>query len=548
MTKQSLDSQLLSKLICGGYENLNRHIDEVNDLNVFPIPDGDTGSNMLLTVEGGNRIDVSENEGIGSAARRIADGMLLSARGNSGVILSQFFDGIADGLKQYDQADASAMRNAFKTGVEHAYAAVMTPTEGTILTVSREASEYAADQDHDDMTLFFKDFLKQAKITLSNTPDMLPVLKKAGVVDSGGAGLIYIVEGMVNVLTGDEPSTDIYTKNEKSEQKSDLNLDLFNEDSILEFGYCTEILLRLQKAKTDIESFDVNIIKNYLQTIGDSIVCFKTGSIVKIHVHTTTPYKVLEFCQKYGEYLTTKIENMSLQHNNLPADSEQKKKERTKYALVTVLSGEGLKQTFRDMGADFIIDGGQSMNPSTDDFLDAFDRVNADNIKVLPNNSNIILAAKQAAKMYNDSDIRVLESRTIGEGYAALTMLNWDLDDIEAITEELEFAMQDVTTGIVSKCCRNTEMDGFSLHDGQYIGFVDKLIVSADNDRRDTAYMLSNKIEFNDREICILVRGTDSTEEEAQDIARHIRQSHQGCEVFVINGGQEIYSYIIIVE
>ena len=548
--KKSVDSRMLSQLIGGGYENLNRHMEEVNDLNVFPIPDGDTGSNMLMTVEGGNRVTVDENEGVGTAARKIADGMLLSARGNSGVILSQFFDGIADGLKSYDEADTAVMRNAFKTGVEHAYAAVMKPTEGTILTVSREASEYAAGQDHDDMSMFFKDFLRQARITLSNTPDMLPVLKKAGVVDSGGAGLIYIVEGMANALSGDISLTGLESEEKPQAQaKQELNLDLFNEDSELEFGYCTEILLRLQRSKVEnINSFDVNIIKEYLETVGDSIVCFKTGSIIKMHVHTMTPYKVLEFCQKYGEYLTTKIENMSLQHNNLPSDSANENTERKALALVAVASGEGIKQTFRDMGTDYIVDGGQSMNPSTDDFIEAFNRVNADKIIVLPNNSNIILAAKQAAKMFDKSDVRVLESKTIGEGYAALSMFNSEIEDIDQQVEELTFAMEGVITGIVSKCSRDTEMDGFMLKTGQYIGFVGKDIVSADNDRRDTACMLSDRVDYEDREICILIRGLDSTDEEAEDIANHIRHAHKNCEVFIINGGQDIYSYILIVE
>lgn len=549
---QNVDSRLFSQLLNGGYENLNRHMEEVNDLNVFPIPDGDTGSNMLMTVAGGSKVAVDENEGVGSAARRIADGMLLSARGNSGVILSQFFDGIADGLKSYDEANADVMRNAFKTGVAHAYASVMKPTEGTILTVSREASEYAAEQDHDDLNMFFSDFLRQARITLSNTPDMLPVLKKAGVVDSGGAGLIYIVEGMANVLSGEQMTDGIpvIQKEEQPKSGSSLNLDLFNEDSVLEFGYCTEVLLRLQRSKVeDIENFDVNIIKDYLQTIGDSIVCFKTGSIVKMHVHTMTPYKVLEFCQRYGEYLTTKIENMSLQHNNLPSDSSiAEEKERTPLAVVAVASGEGIKQTFRDMGTDYIVDGGQSMNPSTDDFIEAFNRVNADTIIVLPNNGNIILAAKQAAKMYEGSDVRVVESKTIGEGYAALTMFNTEIEDTDELVEELTFAMEGVITGIVSKCCRDTEMDGFMLKDGQYIGFVGKDIVSADNDRRDTACMLSDRVDFEDREICILIRGTDSNEEEAEDIANHIRKAHKNTEVFIIDGGQDIYSYILIVE
>jgi len=547
MESRRIDSPLFIKLICAGTDNLRSHAGEVNDLNVFPIPDGDTGSNMLLTVQGGAGITPRENEGIGSVSRRAADGMLLSARGNSGVILSQFFDGIAAGLEGMETADARDAANAFLTGVEHAYAAVMEPVEGTVLTVMREASEYAAGVPHDDVSAFLADFLTQARKTLSATPDMLPVLKKAGVVDSGGAGLIYIIEGAASALSGEKlPEHETHIS---SEPGAALDLGLFDENSELTFGYCTELLLRLQNAKTDIETFDVGVIKDFLQSVGDSVVCFRTGSIVKLHVHTKTPYKVLEFCQRFGEYLTVKIENMSLQHNNLPPESRlSEKPERREYAVIAVASGEGIKQTFRDMGADFIVEGGQSMNPSADDFIEAFRRVNADAVFVLPNNGNVILAARQAAKMYADSDVRVIESRSIGDCYAVLTMLDTSSGNTDEIENSMKEAMNGVVTACVSKCVRSTEMDGFMLHDGQYIGFVGKEIVSADNDRRDTACMLADRLDFTDREICIVVRGTDSDEAEAEDIASYVRKSHPGCEVFVIDGGQDIYSYIMIIE
>ena len=547
MDSQYIDGLLFTKLIRAGADNLSVHADEVNDLNVFPIPDGDTGSNMLLTMQGGAGVTPHENEGIGAVSRRAADGMLLSARGNSGVILSQFFDGIAAGLEGKETADANDAADAFRRGVEHAYAAVMEPAEGTILTVVREASDYAANRTHKDVTDYLSDFLYQAGETLRMTPELLPVLKKAGVVDSGGAGLVYIVEGAAAVLNGDAlPERETHSATTPA---NELDLDRFNEDSELTYGYCTELLLRLQRAKTDLELFDVDIIKNYLQSVGDSIVCFRTGSIVKIHVHTKTPYKVLEFCQRYGEYLTVKIENMSLQHNNLPSDSKlADKPERKAFSVVAVASGEGIKQTFREMGADYIVEGGQSMNPSADDFIEAFGRVNADVIFVLPNNGNVILAAKQAAKLYADSDVRVIESRSIGDCYAVLTMLDTSSGNADEIEQEMIEAMNGVVTACVSKCIRNTEMSGFLLHDGQYIGFVGKEIVSADNDRRDTACMLADRLDFTDHEICIIVRGADSDETEAEEIASHIRKAHPEREVFVINGGQEIYSYILIIE
>ena len=547
MSTQYIDSPLLMKLLRGGIDNLNKHVDEINELNVFPIPDGDTGYNMLLTMEGGLRAVPDNNEEIGAFSRRVSDSMLLAARGNSGVILSQFADGIAAGLDGIKTANADETANAFLSGVKHAYDAVAEPVEGTMLTVIREASQLAAEKPHENIEAYFSDFLTQARETLRNTPEMLDVLKKAGVVDSGGAGLICLVEGAASVLNGEAPSP--VTGSFLPTAPNDLDLELFNEDSELTFGYCTELLLRLQRSKTDIELFDADIIKNYLRSVGDSIVCFQTGTIVKIHVHTKTPYKVLEFCQKYGEYLTVKIENMSLQHNNLPADSPlAEQQERKSFAVVAVASGEGVKQTFREMGADFIIEGGQSMNPSTDDFIEAFKRVNADAIFVFPNNGNVILAAQQAAKMYYDSSIRVIDSKTIGDCYAALTMLDTSSGNIEEIARNMSKAMQGVVTACVSQCIRNTEMDGFLLQDGQYIGFLGKDILSADNDRRDTACMLADRIDFTDHEICIIVRGADSNDAEAEDIADYIRKSHIGCEVYVIDGGQEIYSYILIVE
>ena len=547
MDHHHISSLLCHQMIQGAYANLNQHADEVNDLNVFPIPDGDTGSNMLLTVQGGAQTLPQPDEPLGAYARRAADGMLLSARGNSGVILSQFADGVAAGLEGSDQADAEALSKAFLLGVEHAYAAVVEAVEGTILTVMREASEYAVTRPHDTIDAYLFDFLDRARTSLKNTPELLDVLKKAHVVDSGGAGLIYIVEGAAAALNGEEHTA--YEAPAAPAPHSELNLDLFDEDSELTFGYCTELLLRLQRAKTDIKSFDVTVIRDFLQAVGDSIVCFQNGSIVKIHVHTKEPYRVLEFCQKYGEYLTVKIENMSLQHNNLPSDSPQtEQQERKKYGVVAVASGEGMKQTFREMGADQIIEGGQSMNPSTDDFIEAFDQVNADTIFVLPNNGNVILAAEQAAKLYENADVRVIESKTIGDCYAILTMLDMDCGSADDIVTQMNDAMQGVITASVSRCVRSTQMDGFQLEEGQYIGFVGKEILSADNDRYDTACMLADKVDFTDREVCILVRGLDSDEKEAEEIAQHIRRSHTGCEVYVINGDQDIYSYILIAE
>ena len=469
---QTLDGILFARMINSGAANLKAHAKEINDLNVFPIPDGDTGDNMLLTMMGGVHHDEATSEGLDEMANRISSGMLLSARGNSGVILSQFFEGIKNGFTGLQTADTKEIGEAFRHGVRQAYGSVMTPTEGTILTVVREATEFACEQNTETPEAFLNAFIDEAKRSLARTPELLPVLKKAGVVDSGAAGLIYIVDGMMRAVVGE----DVAYIGEFTEQTQELDLDAFNEDSVLEFGYCTELLVRLQNAKTDISSFDVSVITDYLQTIGDSIVTVRNGSIVKLHVHTRQPQKVLDFCQQYGEFLKVKIENMSLQHNNTIAEEKETApvKERKKYGVVAVASGEGLKQTFRDRGADVIVDGGQSMNPSAEDFIAAFDEVNADVIFVFPNNGNIVLTAQQAAYLYERSDVRVIESTTIGAGYASLSMLDTNSGDVDAIVEDLKMAMDGVITAEISHCIRDAVVEDMDLHMGDYVflGFV----------------------------------------------------------------------------
>ena len=544
-TIQTINGTLFAHMVKMGAANLRTHAQAVNNLNVFPIPDGDTGSNMLLTIMGGADIVGNGTESIGETARRISDGMLLSARGNSGVILSQIFEGIADGLDGIDEADNTACINAFKEGVRHSYNAVMEPTEGTMLTVMRCATEYVAGKATKDPEKLFGELLSESKRVLEKTPDMLPVLKKAGVVDSGGAGLVYIIEGMLGAMTGETVGADD-VQFEATEQALDLNL--FTEDSILEYGYCTELLLRLQRCKTDPETLDVNVLTEYLKGIGDSVVAFKTGSIVKIHIHTMTPDRVLAFCQRYGEFLKIKIENMSLQHNNTALDginvSVKPPRERAAYGVIAVASGDGVKQLFSDRGADVIVDGGQSMNPSTEDFLAALDEVNADTVFILPNNGNIILTAKQAAGMYEGSDVRVIESKTIGDGYAALSMLSYDSADTEFIERELNDAMQGVVTAEVSRSVRDTE----GVKAGEYIGFVGKDIITAKETRFDAACATIEGLDFSKYDFCILIRGKETTEKEAKEIENFIAEHYSGKEAYIIDGMQEIYDYILILE
>lgn len=559
MPVNTIDGELYSQLITAGAANLSIHEEEVNNLNVFPIPDGDTGSNMLLTMNGGKNAIIQEAN-ISKAAQVIASGMLLGARGNSGVILSQFFDGISSGFADLTTADVTQFGIACREGVKHAYEAVMTPVEGTILTVVKDATEYACSIKADSILDFIENFIAEAKLSLERTPNLLPVLKKAGVVDSGGAGLIYIMEGMKQFLKGETISTankEDLTKSQHGgnfgSQAKGIDLNKFTSDSILEFGYCTELLLRLQNDKCDVENFSVETIKEYLGTIGDSIVAFKTGSIIKIHVHTKTPGKVFDFCQQYGEFLTVKVENMSLQHNNLDEDEFAKpKKDNTKdakkYGVVAVASGSGIQQMFREHGADVVINGGQSMNPSAEDFIKAFKEANAETIFVFPNNGNVILAAKQAAKLFQEAQIEVVETKTIGQGYAGLTMLDTTSNDTQQILDDINMGIEGVDTYMISHCVRDAEMDGKQLHAGDYIGFLDKKILVASSDRKKTAFQTVEGIDFTDHEVCILIRGIDSTSYEEEEVRNYLMLKHPGIEVYEVEGGQDIYSYIFIVE
>jgi len=544
---KTLDGILFARMINSGAANLKAHAKEINDLNVFPIPDGDTGDNMLMTMMGGVHHDETTSEGIDEMANRVSSGMLLSARGNSGVILSQFFEGIKNGFSGLHSADTKEIGEAFRQGVKQAYASVMTPTEGTILTVVREATDYACEQNTQTPEAFLNAFIEEAKRSLARTPELLPVLKKAGVVDSGAAGLIYIVDGMMKAVLGE----DVSDLSVFAEHSQTLNLDAFHEDSVLEFGYCTELLVRLQNAKTDIPSFDVKVITDYLQTIGDSIVTVRNGSIVKLHVHTMTPQKVLDFCQRYGEFLKVKIENMSLQHNHTVTEEKEDVapvKERQKYGVVAVACGEGLKEIFRERGADVIVDGGQSMNPSAEDFIEAFDATNADVIFVFPNNGNIILTAQQAAHLYEKSEVHVIESATIGAGYASLAMLDTSSGDTESIVEDLRMAMEGVITAEISHCVREASIDGKEIHTGDYIGFVGKELLGLHPKRFDAVCQTIDQINLSGYDVCIVICGKDATDEEAEMIEWYIHSHYKGKEVYVINGGQDVYDYILIVE
>lgn len=553
MGTQNLTGSMFAQMVQSGAANLRNNAQTVNDLNVFPIPDGDTGDNMCRTIEGGASVAANDSDKpVSEVCSKVAEGMLLSARGNSGVILSQFFEGINLGMKNVETADVFAVAEAFRAGVKQAYSSVITPTEGTILTVMREATDVAAEKINENSTLedFFKIYIKEMYLSLDRTPELLPVLREAGVIDSGGAGFSFIIEGMYKALKGEEVTSDKVL----TTVSADVVTGNFDEDCEMEFGYCTEALVQLRTEKTDVEAFTVDALIEYLESIGgDSIVAFKTGSKVKLHVHTYTPDKVLAYCLTFGEFITVKIENMSIQHSETTVENRFERKEvvsneRKKFGVVAVASGDGLKEMFTSLGADAIVDGQQTLNPSTEDFIKAFDEVNADTIIVLPNNSNIVLAAKQAGELYKDSDIRVIESTTIAEGYAALTMLDLTSEDIDVITDDLKMAISGVTTGLVTYAVRDTNQDGFEIKTDDWLGFSAKTILSVEKDKVSAATALLDSIDKTDKEVIIAIAGKDATAEELQAVHAYASANYPMIEFFEVDGGQDIYSFIFAVE
>ena len=543
-----IDGNDFEKLITSGVYNLKKHIDIVNDLNVFPVPDGDTGDNMYLTINGGlNSLKNINDNAIGVKAEALANGMLLNARGNSGVILSQFFNGIALSLKDKINADTKVIAKALKEGVNKAYASVVNPVEGTMLTVIREATENAINnlEKNESIGDFFDYYLNEMQSSLDRTPDLLFSLKEADVVDSGGKGLVYIVEGMKSAIEGKE----IENNDEQNVNVSSVDFSKFNEDSIMEYGYCTEFLLQLQKCKCDVNSFDVKELIKFLETIGDSIVAVKTNSIVKVHIHTLTPYKALEYAQRFGEYLTVKIENMTLQHNDLNKKEVKKiKKERTKYGIIAVLNGQGLKDTFYDLGVDVIIDGGQTSNPSIESFIEAFDECNADNIFVFPNNSNIIMAANKAKELYSKANVIVINSKNIGEAYSSISLLDYSSDNLDEIKENFETNMQNVTTAMLTKSIRNALINNVDIKENDYIGFKDKIMLTSNKDKLESYFELLNKLDIEHKNYLINIYGKDLLNKEKEIIEKYINDNYPSLEYYSIEGDQEIYDVILIME
>lgn len=552
-----LGGLLFKKMARGGANELGTNADEVNKLNVFPVPDGDTGDNMHMTIESGiNAMEQSETDNLSDVMKALSRGMLLGARGNSGVILSQFFAGTAKGLEKSKKADPKVLAHALSLGVKQAYSSVMTPTEGTILTVAREAVDYATSRLKDNSTIrsFFADLVKEMRASLKRTPDILKVLKDAKVVDSGAAGLYYIMDGFYRVLNGEDVSFDKIAPQLES-ASSEIS---FDKDSEMVYGYCTELLLQLMSAKCDPDKFDIEALKSFLSEIGDSIVAFKTESIVKIHVHTFTPEKVLAHCRQYGEFLKVKIENMSVQHNDTEqiVNAPQAKTpqpttdaEKKKYGVVAVCSGSGVVDLYREFGADEIIIGGQTKNPSTNDFLEAFGRVAAHTIFVFPNNGNVFMAAGQAADMYTDAKVLVVPSKNIGMGYVALSCADFECDDAYRILSEMTDAMSGISTGFISPSIRDADLNGIHVNNGDTIGIIDKEIVVSAPERMEAALALAEKLLSGTPKAMLTVFcGEDIRDGEEELFKNALSLKHPDIETYFIEGNQEIYSYIFVAE
>ncbi len=550
-----LDGATFSRMLAGGAGNLGANSDEIDELNVFPVPDGDTGSNMTSTVSKGmskiSELDASSP--ISEVSNLFSKGTVIGARGNSGVILSQIFKGIDTGLSGKTSVCAVELAKAYEKGVKQSYSAVVNPTEGTILTVFREATEKVSATVSENSTIedFFKIHLDQAKDTLSRTKEMLPVLAEADVIDSGGAGYVAIAEGMYRALVDPDYRPQAVAPS-KGPSVPNVDINAFTRDSVLQFGYCTELLIRLQSSKVDVDSFDTDVILSFLNSIGgESIVCFKDDDIVKIHVHTMNPGLVLNECRKYGEFLTVKIENMALQHEEIlikNASQKPSSKKRRHLSVVAVAMGQGMADKFRELGADIIVDE----NPSTGDFLKAMNELESENYIVLPNDGNVVMAANQAAeiKEKDNCKVYVVPTKTAMQGYSALSIMTPDVPDIEALSEDLAETASNVVSASVALATRDAEISGIQVHKGDFIAMYSKdKIVSDCSDKVQALIDLLKGVEdIDDMEILTIFCGNGVSEEEIATANERISELWPDLQVDMFHGGQEVYCFMVGLE
>ncbi len=539
---KTINGAIFKEMLISGAANLSNQHQRIDSLNVFPVPDGDTGTNMSMTFSAGvkSAVDACTDQ-FAILAKTLSKGLLMGARGNSGVITSQIFRGFYQATTGKEEVDVNDLANAFKKGSEVAYKAVMRPVEGTILTVIRESSTDAMQylNENPDITIeeYMDKLIEFAYVSLEHTPELLPVLKEVGVVDSGGAGLLVILEGFKAALEGNPF---------KLEENTGAVMTVASDIENGEFGYCTEFIIKLDDNGAAIFSEDK--FKNALGKLGDSIVVVQDEELVKVHVHTLTPGDALNMGQRYGEFLKLKIENMQEQHNELQTSEAtvNKVQEEKEYALIACVAGEGLKQLFTEYRCDEIISGGQTMNPSTEDFVEAIKKVNAKHIFLLPNNSNIILAAQQAAVVMDDLNIHVLTTKTIPEGLSACIMFNPEAT-IEDNLEEMNQAIAHVKTGQVTYAIKDTTFEGLEIKEGDYMGMFEKNIVSSNTDEYSVIVDLLKNMIDEDSELLTIICGENSTSEMVEKVSEYI-QENTDLEIEVIEGTQPVYSYIFAVE
>ncbi|WP_376716309.1 DAK2 domain-containing protein [Vagococcus carniphilus] len=543
-------------MVQAGANRLNQNAEFVNSLNVFPVPDGDTGTNMDLSMTSGAKaVRDSTSEHVGELAGILSKGLLMGARGNSGVILSQIFRGFSKEIVTEEELTAQALADAFKNGVETAYKAVMKPVEGTILTVSRGAAIAAEKKakNSDDCIEVMEAALKGAKKALAKTPDMLPVLKEVGVVDSGGQGLVFVYEGFFESLSGKVVESDLHQPTPgqmdamvNAEHHRSVSGAVATED--IKFGYCTEIMVRIGEGPTVDSEFDYDTFRNYLNELGDSLLVVADDEIIKVHVHTEQPGEVMNYGQKFGSLIKIKVDNMRVQHETIleHEGAPEKPKERVPYGVISVAAGNGVQELFRSMGANYIISGGQTMNPSTEDILKAIDAVHAEKVIILPNNKNIFMAADQAAEVSEIPAI-VVPSKTISQGMTALLGFN-DQVSLEENESAMRDMLEDVVSGQVTTAVRDTSIDGVEITKDDFIGMIEGKIVVSNPDRLEASLETLKGMLQDDSEIVTIIIGEDGEQEEAERLEEALMAIDEELEVEIHQGDQPVYPYLFAAE
>ena len=553
MEIKTINAALCAKMFLGGAKNLEANKEWINELNVFPVPDGDTGTNMTLTITSAAKEVASlENPEMEPLCKAISSGSLRGARGNSGVILSQLLRGFTKGIKKHDEIDAPLLAEAFEKAVETAYKAVMKPKEGTILTVARGMAEKASELATEGMELeeMMEAIVAEGDAVLARTPEMLPVLKEAGVVDSGGQGLMQVMKGALDVFKGKEIE---YTVEEQKSAKAAAEAQ--PEEKEIKFGYCTEFIIRLDKPMSPETEHE---FKEFLMSIGDSIVLVADEDIVKVHVHTNDPGKAISRALTYGALTRMKIDNMREEHQEKlikdaeklaaqQAEEEKKKEPKKECGFISVSIGEGIGEIFKGLGVDCLIEGGQTMNPSTEDMLSAIDKVNAENVFIFPNNKNVILAANQAKVLTKDKKIFVIPTKTVPQGITAVINYNPDRTPEENEASMME-EIQHVKTGEVTYAVRDTHIDDKEIHEGDFMGIGDHSILSVGKNLSDVTKDMLAAMADDDSELISIYYGADIDEETANALGNEIMELYSGCDVEIYSGGQPIYYYVISVE